>query len=132
VRAGANGYPLAGAGEDALLGAIRAVGRGEATFAARVADRLLAALAGEGGLAPFPQLRPREREVLALLGAGHSTGGIARELELSPKTVRNQVASICTKLRVTDRFQAALRAREAGLTPALTSARRAPRSGTAR
>ncbi|HMI70027.1 MAG TPA: LuxR C-terminal-related transcriptional regulator, partial [Solirubrobacteraceae bacterium] len=44
-----------------------------------------------------------------------TAGEIARRLHLSPKTVRNHVSNVCTKLGVSDRAQAALRAREAGL-----------------
>jgi DNA-binding NarL/FixJ family response regulator len=63
----------------------------------------------------FPHVTDREREILELLAHGLSNGQIAYRLNLAPKTVRNHVSSICNKLRVIDRAQAALRARDAGL-----------------
>jgi DNA-binding NarL/FixJ family response regulator len=63
----------------------------------------------------FPELTSREREVLELIAAGRSNGEIAQILSLSGKTVRNHVSIIFGKLRVADRAQAIVRAREAGL-----------------
>ena len=51
----------------------------------------------------------------ALIADGESNSTIARRLSLSPKTVRNHVSSIFTKLHVADRAQAIVRARKAGL-----------------
>jgi DNA-binding NarL/FixJ family response regulator len=64
---------------------------------------------------PFPQLTERETEVLGLLAAGRDNAGVARRLGVSPKTVRNHVSNIITKLHVSDRSGAILRARDAGL-----------------
>ena len=63
----------------------------------------------------FPELTSREREVLELIAGGRSNGEIAQILSLSGKTVRNHVSIIFGKLRVADRAQAIVRAREAGL-----------------
>ena len=63
----------------------------------------------------FPDLTEREHEVLSLMAEGYTNTAIASHLYLSPKTVRNYVSSIFTKLQVTDRPQAIVRAREAGL-----------------
>ena len=54
-------------------------------------------------------------EVLDLIARGRSNSEIARQLYLSPKTVRNHISHIFTKLQVADRAQAIVRAREAGL-----------------
>jgi DNA-binding NarL/FixJ family response regulator len=64
---------------------------------------------------PFPELTDREREVLELIAQGHNNAEIARRFVLSPKTVRNHVSNIFTKLQVADRAQAIVRARDAGL-----------------
>jgi DNA-binding NarL/FixJ family response regulator len=64
---------------------------------------------------PFPELTVREREVLDLIAQGHTNARIARRLFVSPKTVRNHISHIFTKLQIADRTQAILRAREAGL-----------------
>lgn len=62
----------------------------------------------------FPDLTPREREILELVAHGLDNDGIAARLGLSEKTVRNHITSIFDKLRVQTRAQAIVRAREAG------------------
>ena len=67
---------------------------------------------------PFPPLRrgnQRERQVLELIARGEGNAAIARELSVSQKTVRNHASNVFTKLRVADRSQATVKAREAGL-----------------
>ena len=117
MRAGARGYLLKGAGQVEIVQSIQAVARGEAVFGPAVANRVLAYFSGPPP-APaevFPELTDREREVLELLARGELNAAIARRLGLSPKTVRNHVSNIFTKLQVADRAQAVIRAREAGL-----------------
>lgn len=116
LRAGARGYVLKDAEEEELLGAVRAVARGEAIFSQAVAGRVLAFFA-QPRPAPkaFPALTDREREILGLIAQGHPNPSIARALSLSPKTVANYVSAIFTKLQVADRGEAMIRAREAGL-----------------
>ncbi len=116
LRAGARGYGLKDADEDELTGAIRAVARGEAIFSRAIAERVLTFFAAPRR-APevFPELTAREREILALIAAGHPNPSIARSLHLSPKTVANYVSAIFAKLQVADRAEAMVRAREAGL-----------------
>jgi pimeloyl-ACP methyl ester carboxylesterase/DNA-binding CsgD family transcriptional regulator len=63
----------------------------------------------------FPELTPRELEVLQLLAQGASNRAIAAELVVAPKTVRNYVSRIYSKLSVDSRAQAIVLAREAGL-----------------
>jgi DNA-binding CsgD family transcriptional regulator len=63
----------------------------------------------------FPELTDREREILELVAAGYRNADIAHRLVLSPNTVRNYVLSIVTKLQVSDRGHAIIRARKAGL-----------------
>jgi DNA-binding NarL/FixJ family response regulator len=63
----------------------------------------------------FPELTDREREVLELISQGHSNTAIAQRLVLAPKTVRDHVSRVFTKLQVADRGQAIIRARDAGL-----------------
>ena len=67
---------------------------------------------------PIPELTPREREILTLMAKGDVNATIARRLGLSEKTVRNNVSNIFTKLRVTNRAAAVVRARDAGVGPA--------------
>ena len=62
----------------------------------------------------FPELTDREREILILITEGFTNPEIVERLVLSPKTVRNHVSNIFSKLQVADRAQAVLRAKAAG------------------
>jgi DNA-binding NarL/FixJ family response regulator len=118
LRAGAQGYVLKGADRAELLRAITAVSRGEAIFSPTIAQRLMrhfATLSAERMPPLFPELTDRERVILELIAQGRSNTEIASRLVLSPKTVRNHISNILSKLQVADRAQAIIRAREAGL-----------------
>ncbi|MGH8898002.1 MAG: response regulator [Egibacteraceae bacterium] len=116
LKAGARGYLLKGASHADIARALRSVAAGELVFGTGVADQVLDRLTGRVAVAdPFPQLTPRELEILGLLAQGCGNQDIARRLYLSPKTVRNHVANILAKLDVPDRAQAIATAREAGL-----------------
>jgi len=117
MRAGARGYLLKGAEPEELVRAVHAVARGEAIFGQSIAAQVLRYFNGlpASSAASFPELTAREREVLELIAAGRNNSEIAQVLSLSGKTVRNHVSIIFTKLRVADRAQAIVRAREAGL-----------------
>jgi DNA-binding NarL/FixJ family response regulator len=114
VRAGAKGFLLKGADQQDVERAIRTVAAGEAVFGSAIASRLVSYFTA-GRTAAFPELTPREYQVLELLASGLNNQAIADELRLSLKTVRNNVSAIFTKLRVADRAQAMLKARESGL-----------------
>ncbi|HVV30587.1 MAG TPA: response regulator transcription factor [Mycobacteriales bacterium] len=116
MRAGARGYLLKGADQADIVRAVRAVAHGDAIFGPALAQRLIGYFApGRGPAVPFTVLTDREREVLELVARGRSNTEIARDLFVSPKTVRNHVSNIFAKLQVSDRAQAIVRAREAGL-----------------
>ncbi|HET7357594.1 MAG TPA: response regulator transcription factor [Nocardioidaceae bacterium] len=118
MRAGAQGYLVKGADGPDVLRAITGVAAGEAIFGPSVARRVLAYLTRPLSVHDervFPDLTAREREVLELVAAGLGNAAIAHRLSLSPKTVRNNVSSIFTKLQVADRAEAIVRARRAGL-----------------
>lgn len=114
MRAGARGYLLKGSEQDEILRAIRSVAAGEAIFGAAIADRLIEYFSSTNAVA-FPELTDREREVLELLAEGRSNQGIANELVVSLKTVRNHVSNVFNKLQVTGRPDAIIKAREAGM-----------------
>jgi DNA-binding NarL/FixJ family response regulator len=114
VRAGAKGFLLKGADQRDVERAIRTVAAGEAVFGSAIARRLASYFATNRARA-FPELTPREHDVLELLADGLGNQAIAAELSLSLKTVRNNVSNIFTKLRVADRAQAMIKAREGGL-----------------
>ncbi len=63
----------------------------------------------------FADLTDREREILAIIAQGYTNTQIVERLVLSPKTIRNHITNIFSKLPVADRTEAIARAREAGL-----------------
>jgi DNA-binding NarL/FixJ family response regulator len=121
MRAGAHGYVLKGADGAETLRAIHAAASGAAIFSPTITRRLTEYFAiPEGGsttssVQPFPNLTEREHEILSLMAEGFTNSAIATRLYLSPKTVRNYVSSVFTKLQVSDRSQAIVQARQAGL-----------------
>jgi len=118
MRAGARGYIVKGVNPEEMLRAVRAVGSGEAIFSPAIAARLIEFFTAPRPPVPpqtFPELSEREREILDLIAQGASNAAIASRLVLSPKTVRNYVSNIFSKLQVADRAHAIIRARDAGL-----------------
>jgi DNA-binding NarL/FixJ family response regulator len=120
--AGARGYILKGADKAEVLKTIRAVAGGDALFGPAIATRLTAFFQNTRGAAhqhelvsPFPDLTEREREVLELIAQGENNQEIAHRLHVSAKTVSNHISNIFNKLQVTDRAQAIVKARQAGL-----------------
>ena len=117
VRAGAQGYLVKGSEPEDIERALRAVARGQVVFGEQVAGAVLAQAGRRTTVAAdslFPMLSGREVEVLDLVAAGKSNAEIAASLVVSPKTAKNHVSSILTKLGCT-RPEAVARARDAGL-----------------
>jgi DNA-binding NarL/FixJ family response regulator len=115
LRAGARGYLVKGAESADVEHALRAVARGQAVLGAEVAASAMGRIAGPAAAEPFPELTPREREVLDLVARGLTNGAIADRLALGPKTVRNHVSNAVLKIGAPDRAAAIKMAREAGL-----------------
>jgi DNA-binding NarL/FixJ family response regulator len=116
MRAGARGYLLKGAEQEEIDRALRAVVAGEAIFGPGVAARVLGHFAAPPAATPaFPDLTPRERDVLEMLARGRRNAAIAAELGMAPKTVANHLSSVFVKLQVADRSEAIVRARDLGL-----------------
>src|SRR6476469_9380370 len=118
LQAGARGYLLKGALKAEILRAISAVASGEALFGPIIAKRLInyfAAPRPSVQTDAFPELTDREKEILALVAQHQTNPEIARRLQLSPKTIRNHVSNVFTKLQVADRAEAIIRAHQAGL-----------------
>lgn len=129
LEAGASGFLTKDAAAGDLLSAIRAVAAGDAVIAPSATRRLLGRLAGRPGEADGPggapgrrhaagaleQLTPREREILAAVGAGMTNAEISERLFLAESTVKNYVSRILTKIGARDRVQAVIIAFRAGL-----------------
>lgn len=113
VEAGCHGYLLKEQGIDDLVDGIRAVARGEATFAPAVLSRVLKLL--RPGTVSAEALTARENEVLRRLADGLTTEQIAADLFVSVNTVRNHVNNIIRKLNVHSRLEAVSYALRKGL-----------------
>ncbi|WIB77326.1 response regulator transcription factor [Curtobacterium sp. MCPF17_002] len=128
LRAGARGYLTKDAGRAEIATAIRAVASGQSTFDATVGARLVAQFAGGGTATPatpaaavpgpepvaglrvrFPDLTPREADVLERIAEGRSNPEIAAELFLTVPTVKSYVNQVFTKLGVRTRAEAVAR-----------------------
>lgn len=117
MRAGARGYLRKGADRNEIRQALDTISRGGVVFSPGIATRVLSFFAGGGqaSVTPFPDLTERESEILDLLARGLTNTEIAGRLVLSPKTVRNHVSNVFTKLQVASRAEAVAQARDAGL-----------------
>ncbi|MBO3738757.1 response regulator [Actinoplanes flavus] len=116
---GARGFLLKSGNPRELLAGVHAIAAGGAFLSPELTVRMIDRL---NGLHPAPSARARvealtgrEREVLALVGAGLSNAQIARRLHLVEGTVKGHVSAILTRLGVGNRVQAAIVAHEAGI-----------------
>lgn len=117
--AGAAAYLLkASVSFDEVGGMLQAAARGERRFPVDLLSsfgRLSQPARVSPGQQQLAQLTGREREVLAQIAAGHDNLKIGALLGISERTVKSHVAGIYRKLRVENRVQLALLARELGL-----------------
>jgi DNA-binding NarL/FixJ family response regulator len=119
LRVGASGFLVKDTEPVELLRGIRAVASGDALLSPGVTRRLIAQFAAQAR-APQPPMRlssltEREREVMALVGAGLSNDEIAEKLVVSPATAKTHVSRAMIKLGARDRAQLVVFAYEAGL-----------------
>jgi DNA-binding NarL/FixJ family response regulator len=119
LLAGACGYLLKDASADEVVAAVHAALAGDSMISPRIAGRLVARLREAGRPRAERELdvdlTTREVEVLKLIAHGKENSAIAQELYISPKTVKNHVASILEKLAIENRIQAAVAAVKSGL-----------------
>mgnify|MGYP005837693289 CR=1 FL=1 len=135
IRCGARGYLLKDVEPPDLADALESILKGHAVVSPAMAARLFAhcglpagapdrrgdpgrgmppAGAGQAG-ACAPELTPREREVLNLVGSGMTNREIARRLFISENTVKNHLRHIMEKLEVNNRVQLAMYGARKGL-----------------
>jgi DNA-binding NarL/FixJ family response regulator len=117
LRDGAAGYLVKGAGPERVEHAIRTVASGDVVLDHSLAQgvtELAQVRRGSAGR-PFPQLTNREFDILQLLAEGLDNAAIARRLYLSPKTVRNHVSNVFSKIDAPDRPGAIVLAHRHGL-----------------
>ena len=111
VEAGASGFLTKGAPLEELLGATRAVARGETVIPPRMLGGLLSRLISrrkeqDVAMERLSRLTQRERQVLALLAEGADNEVIAQALVISPQTARTHIQNILSKLGVHSRLEA--------------------------
>jgi DNA-binding NarL/FixJ family response regulator len=120
VMAGACGYLLKDSSIQELVAGIQAAAAGESRISPQIASKLLQRLrsqtASEDAAETIrTELSDREIEVLKLIANGKDNAQIARELYISPKTVKNHISNILMKLQIENRIQAAVYAVRSGI-----------------
>jgi len=118
LKAGASGYVLKGAETNELIGAIRAVARGEVFLHPTMARHLLQDYLhrlDDPDVSGQPALTAREREILRLLAEGYSNKEIADSLVVSPSTIHSHRTNLMKKLNLGSRHELIRFARQRGL-----------------
>jgi DNA-binding NarL/FixJ family response regulator len=120
VLAGACGYLLKDSSIEDLVSAVHAAARGEALISPQIAAKMLQRFRATSSRPEIEELirtelSGREIEVLKLLANGKDNALIAAELHISPKTVKNHISNILTKLQIDNRIQAAVYAVRSGI-----------------
>jgi DNA-binding NarL/FixJ family response regulator len=108
IRAGARGYVTKTISGPELADAVRRVAEGDAVFSPRLAGFVLDAFPSSGPAPADPeldQLTAREREVLRLIARGYAYKEIARQLDISVKTVETHVSAVLRKLQLSNRYE---------------------------
>lgn len=113
LDAGALGYIVKGIGSRGLIEAVRALAQGQGYVTPALAARLLTerrdhATPDDARARLLAQLTPRERQVLALVAAGHSNKEIALRQDMQEKTVKHHMTRILQKLHARNRTEAAM------------------------
>jgi len=121
IRSGAMGYLLKMIPFSKLLAALRSLDRGEVVIPHSMIVRLFKEIANNRPINTYQpancadRLTPREMEILKAISGGASNDEIARELVLSVNTVKYHIHKILEKLQLQNRREAALYARQNGL-----------------
>jgi DNA-binding NarL/FixJ family response regulator len=120
VMAGACGYLLKDSSIQELIVGIRAAAAGESLISPQIAAKVLRRLRAQSSSEDAAEtiraeLSDREIEVLKLIANGKDNAQIARELFISPKTVKNHISNILMKLQIENRIQAAVYAVRSGI-----------------
>jgi DNA-binding NarL/FixJ family response regulator len=107
IMAGASGYLLKEIRSQEIVDAIRRVGMGQSLLDPAVTARVLERVRRGQQQDPLAQLTEQEQRILELIAEGNTNKEIAREVNLSDKTVKNYVSNILGKLEMSRRSQAA-------------------------
>lgn len=115
LAAGATGYVLKDSSAEEVIAAVRQVLDGRTALPLALLNQALApsSRGAEDDASRLERLTPRERQVLDQVADGLTNKAIARQLEISPGTVKAHVERVIAKLAVADRTQAAVLATRA-------------------
>ncbi len=120
LRNGASGYVLKDSSADDLARAVREVVAGRRYLSAPLSERAIEVYiqeAQETPLDPYEKLTNREREVLHLVAAGHSSTEIAERLSISSRTVETHRANMMRKLNLNSQTDLIRYALKRGIIP---------------
>jgi DNA-binding NarL/FixJ family response regulator len=116
--AGACGYLLKISSMEELVAGINAAAAGESLISPAIAAKVLQLLRAntfDRAQTSRAELSERELDVLKLIAIGKDNAEIAKELFISPKTVKNHISNILMKLQIDNRIQAAVYAVRSGI-----------------
>jgi DNA-binding NarL/FixJ family response regulator len=117
LQAGAAGFVLKDTAPADLVRAVRVAAAGEALLSPSVTRRVVSLFSQPGGVVTgIDTLTDREREIVAWVTTGHTNEQIARELSLSPATIRTHASRAMVKLNARTRAQLVVFGVRAGLT----------------
>ena len=120
VKAGASGYLLKSLDANEFLAMLEGVQRGESAMQRQTMSRLLDSLS-DFSREPVIELTSRELELLKWVAQGYSNKAVAREMSISPNTVKYHMKSVLQKLGVQNRAEAVATAMRAGWLPELAA-----------
>ena len=115
IGAGLDGYLLKDSDPEDVLAAIHTAARGALVLGRGASEAVVAAAASAPRTDALAALDARDLEILDLLVQGLPTSQVAARLFLAPKTVRNRVSDMLTKLGVASRDEAIALGRAGGL-----------------
>lgn len=115
LRAGASGYLNKSADSAVLIDAIRQVGQGRKYISPAVASLLVDQLAAPTRTLPHERLSDREQQLLVMIAGGQQLADIARQLDLTPKSVAVYRARLLEKMKFSTHGELAHYAMKHGL-----------------
>jgi len=107
IRAGADGYLLKNVRGEELVDNILKVYHGDSVLDSAVTESILTSIISSNEKQKADKLTNKEVEILKMISIGKSNKEIAKDMEISEKTVRNYISNIFRKLNVSNRTEAA-------------------------
>jgi NarL family two-component system response regulator LiaR len=117
LQAGANGYVLKTASPLEIIQAVRDVYEGKSAIQQAIAQKIISYVTHQKNEPQIEPLTEREMEVLIALAKGSTNKAIATQLSISDRTVQGHITHIFTKMGVSNRTEAVMRAISLGWVP---------------